>query len=354
MNLRTVQLLDFEAAANDGFVDWMTINDCSVLLSHSNKLISCGRDTRGEFVTDHVLFDRVTGLSVGADNTMWVASQHELWSLTDGLGLGELSPTGADRWMMCRTARFVGGVRPADLAPVGDDCWFVSVTLSAVCSLDQTFSAKVQWVPPFISAVRPEMRCRLTGLGIRDGLPTVVTSVSTADIAGGWTGHRVDGGVLVDITSNEILASGLSMPHSPRWYNDAWWLVQAGTGELGFIDDGKFVAVCRIDGFTRGLTIHADTALVGGSGSRWDELVEGLPVGDRLKTSGGHPASGVFMFDLRSGRAVGEMRLDGTAREVSDVAVLAGTRVEMSGPHGAVAQDWTTFPTDFDPSQSLV
>ena len=119
MSVRTVQLLDFEADANAGFVDWITRNDCSVVLSHSNKLLACGRDARDEVVVEHVLFDRVTGLSVGSDGTMWVASQHELWSMTNGLGPGDFSPTGADRWMMCRTARFVGGVRPADLAPIG-------------------------------------------------------------------------------------------------------------------------------------------------------------------------------------------------------------------------------------------
>ncbi len=349
----TVRLLDFEATADDGFTDLLARTNATVIVSHSNKLLGCGRDVSGRLVIDQVLFDRVTGACARDDGSLFVAAHHELWLMTDAVSPGDTSPTGAERWLMCRTARFVGGVRPADPSAVGDDCWFVSVTLSAVCSLDDTLSAKVRWVPKFISAVRPELRCRLTGLGVRDGVPAVVTSVSMADTPGGWEQHRLDGGVLIDITSDEIIATGLSMPHSPRWHNGVWWLVQAGTGELGYIDGDTFVAVARIDGFARGLSIVDGLGIVGGSGSRWDELVAGLPVGDRLKQSGNRPDSGAFAFDLGSGERVGALRLDGTAREVADIAVLRNTRnVELSSPRGNSAQDWTTFPTRVELSPS--
>lgn len=347
--LDTVRLLDFEASVDDGVRDFLDRTDVTIVASHSNKLVSCGRDQAGEPSVDQVQFDRVTGLGVGADGSLHVAAQHELWRMTDAVSPGSTSPTGADRWLMCRTARFVGNVRPADLLPTADDCWFVSVTLSAVCSLDDTLSARVRWTPPFISQIRPETRCRLTGLGSRDGVATVVTSVSTADTQGGWADHLVDGGVLVDMASGEVLAGGLSMPHSPRWHDGAWWLVQAGTGELGYVEDGRFVGVSRLDGFARGLSISHGVALVGGSGSRWDELVKGLPVGERLAATGSRPESGVFLFDLSSGRRIGALHLDGTAREIADVVVLPETRnVEMSAPRGSVAQDWTTFPVEVD------
>lgn len=347
--VRTVQLLDFEAITDDGFVDWLASTNQTVVVSHSNKLLAAGRTVRGALEINQAPFERVTGVSVAPDGSLVVAAQHELWRMTDSLSDGEASPTGADRWLMCRTARFVGGVRPADPVATSDDCWFASVALSAVCSLDDTFSAKVRWVPPFITEVRPETRCRLTGLGSIDGRPRVVTSMSTSNVAGGWTEHQLAGGVLIDILTDEVLAEGLSMPHSPRWHDGAWWLLQAGTGELGYIDAGRFVAVARIDGFARGLTISRGVGLVGGSGSRWDELVAGLPVGQRLQASGRRPDSGVFLFDLVSGRAVGEMRLDGTAREVADVVVLEHTRsAELSAPRSAVAQDWTTYPLDTD------
>jgi hypothetical protein len=42
-----------------------------------------------------------------------------------------------------------------------------------------------------------------------------VTAVSQSDVADGWRDHRQDGGVVIDVTTNEIVLEGLSMPHSP-------------------------------------------------------------------------------------------------------------------------------------------
>src|SRR5258706_7859295 len=146
-SVRTVQLLDFEADADAGFLDWLELTNQTIVVAHTNKLLGCGRDSRGQLAIEHVLFDRITGLCLRDDGNLIVAANHELWLMTDALSPGDTSPTGADRWLMCRTARFVGGVRPADPFAVDDDCWLVSVTLSAVCSLDETFSARAPWGP---------------------------------------------------------------------------------------------------------------------------------------------------------------------------------------------------------------
>jgi uncharacterized protein (TIGR03032 family) len=61
-------------------------------------------------------------------------------------------------------------------------------------------------------------------------------------VADGWRDRRVDGGCVVDVESNKIVATGLSMPHSPRWYHDRLWLLNSGTGFLGTSDphSGRF------------------------------------------------------------------------------------------------------------------
>jgi len=42
--------------------------------------------------------------------------------------------------------------------------------------------------------------------------------------------------------SSEIVASGFSMPHSPRLYDGKLWLLNSGAGEFGVVDpvDGTF------------------------------------------------------------------------------------------------------------------
>ena len=53
---------------------------------------------------------------------------------------------------------------------------------------------------------------------LKDGRPAYVTAVSESDVVDGWRDHRAGGGIVIDVNSNEIVARGLSMPHSPRWH----------------------------------------------------------------------------------------------------------------------------------------
>jgi uncharacterized protein (TIGR03032 family) len=57
--------------------------------------------------------------------------------------------------------------------------------------------------------------------------------VSQADVADGWRDKRIGGGCVMDIQTNEVVAAGLIMPHSPRWYRDKLWLLNSGTGDFG-------------------------------------------------------------------------------------------------------------------------
>ena len=69
---------------------------------------------------------------------------------------------------------------------------------------------------------------------------------------------------MIDVASNEIVANGLSMPHSPRWYRNQLWLHNSGTGEFGTIDlnTGKFQPVAFCPGYLRGLAFVGDYAVV--------------------------------------------------------------------------------------------
>ncbi len=67
-------------------------------------------------------------------------------------------------------------------------------------------------------------------------------------------------GLVIDVETSETDASGLSMPHSPRLYGDKLWILQAGTGEFGYIDadEGKFNLLCFLPGFAHGLSFNGD------------------------------------------------------------------------------------------------
>lgn len=115
---------------------------------------------------------------------------------------------------------------------------------------------------------------------MEDCKPRYVPCVSRSDVSDGWRDRRHNGGIVVDVATNEVVASNLSMPHSPRLHDGKLWLLNAGTGEFGLIDldSGAFPAVTFCPGFARGLAFVGDYAVVGLSKARDNRAFQGLPL----------------------------------------------------------------------------
>src|SRR5262249_34103409 len=82
-----------------------------------------------------------------------------------------------------------------------DELWFVNTRFSCLCTIDRAYSFVPRWRPPFITALAPEDRCHLNGLGLVDGRVRYVTALGETDAAGGWRANKKDGGVLLDVPS---------------------------------------------------------------------------------------------------------------------------------------------------------
>jgi uncharacterized protein (TIGR03032 family) len=152
-----------------------------------------------------------------------------------------------------------------------------------------------------------------------DGVARYVTALSETDIAGGWRELKGTSGVIVDITTNEIVASGLSMPHSPRWHDGRLWVLESGKGTLGTVDvaTGAVTTVATLPGFTRGLSFIGPYALVGLSQVR-ESVFSSLPITDQAAERN----CGVWLVDTRTGQIVGFLKFDGVVQEIFDVQVI--------------------------------
>jgi uncharacterized protein (TIGR03032 family) len=130
----------------------------------------------------------------------------------------------------------------------------------------------------------------------------------------------------MDVANDAIMARNLSMPHSPRLYDGKIWLLQAGTGEFGFIAPatGQFETVAFCPGFVRGLAFHGKHALVGTSLARTNQLFSGLPLEDGLAARNMAAECAVHVVALESGKIEHRLRLGGAVREFYEVAVLPG------------------------------
>ena len=156
-----------------------------------------------------------------------------------------------------------------------------------------------------------------------EGAPKYVTALGTCDEPGGWRQNKRDGGVLIDVASHEVVARGLSMPHSPRWYRDRLWLLQSGTGGLGTVDleTGKYESVVEFPGFTRGLDFLGPLAFVGLSQVRDSAVFSGIEIASRAERY-----CGVWIVNVETGQIVGFVQFEDAVQEIFAVQVLPQTR----------------------------
>ena len=209
---------------------------------------------------------------------------------------------------------------------------FVNTLFNCLATVSEQHSFIPLWQPPFISRLAAEDRCHLNGLAMQDGRPRYVTTVSQSDVVDGWRDRRQDGGCVIDVSSSEIILTGLSMPHSPRWYQGKLWLLNSGAGFFGYADleRGVFEPVTFCPGYLRGCAFIGNFAIVGLSKARGNKTFSGLALDENLRTRDAEPRCGLLVIDLRTGDIVHWLRLDGVVEELYDVAALPGVHRPMA------------------------
>ena len=183
------------------------------------------------------------------------------------------------------------------------------------------------WRPKFVKHYVPGDNCHLNGLAVRDGSVTYVTALGETDEPGGWRQNKRDGGILIDVASDEIIAKGLSMPHSPRWHNGKLWLLESGDGTIGTVDlaTGKYESIAQFPGFTRGISFLGPFAFVGLSQVRESAVFSGIPLVERLKKAE-ERTCGVWVLNIETGETIGFCRFEEGVQEIFAVEVLPGLR----------------------------
>jgi uncharacterized protein (TIGR03032 family) len=237
----------------------------------------------------------------------------------------KLEPAGKhDACFMPRVAHATGDIQIHEMAWVGDELWFINTTFSCLCTRSDGYSFRPRWRPSFVSHLAPEDRCHLNGLGLVDGRVRYVTALGETNTPGGWRANKRDGGVLIDVPSNEILVRGLSMPHSPRWYDGRLWLLQSGAGSIGTVDlaSGRYQPIAELPGYTRGLSFHGPLAFVGLSQVRESAIFSGIPLVERLQER----TCGVWVVNIHTGETVAFVKFEDAVQEIFAVEVLPGVQ----------------------------
>jgi len=237
----------------------------------------------------------------------------------------KLNPPGKhDSAFLPRHGHVTGNIDIHEMAFAGDELWVVNTRFSCLCTLDEQHSFVPRWRPWFVSGYAAEDRCHLNGLEVVDGKPKYVTALGTSDTAGGWRENKAGGGVLIDVENDEFVCRGLSMPHSPRWYQGKLWVLESGNGSLATVDieTGSLETVAELPGFTRGLDFIGPYAFVGLSQVRESAVFSGISLTERVSER----SCGVWVVDIRSGQIVAFLKFEDAVQEVFAVSVLQGIR----------------------------
>ncbi|HEX4792317.1 MAG TPA: TIGR03032 family protein [Humisphaera sp.] len=314
------------------FPSWLSELGFAIAFSayHVGKLFLVGADPHRSIAICERTFNRCMGLFSADSQTIWMGTKYQIWRFEDALQ-GTLHES-YDRLYVPRAGYTTSDLDVHDIAEEGNGrIVFANTRFNCLATLAERDSFAPVWQPPFINDLVSEDRCHLNGLALEDEHVRYVTAVSTSDVIDGWRERCRDGGVVMDVTSNQIVADRLSMPHSPRVYRGKLWLLNSGTGYLGSIDRarGTFEPLAFCPGYLRGLAFFADYAIVGLSKPRHNKTFGGLALSESLTSKGLQPQCGLHVIDLRSGDCVEWMRIDGDVEELYDVAVLPGVRNPM-------------------------
>jgi uncharacterized protein (TIGR03032 family) len=206
-----------------------------------------------------------------------------------------------------------GDIDIHEVCEVNGNIFFASSLLNSICVIKPNIvnNFDIFWTPSFITQkngkVPAEDRCHLNSFCLVDGKVKYACVVADTDVEGGWRDNRVGGGIIFDVETDEIVCTGLTMPHSLNYYNGVLYLLDSGTGRFGYINltepelGNRFKEICFIPGFLRGLKFIDTYAVIGMSMDRHEKLFSGLPLNDIMLNKKIHPRCGVKIVNIVTG-----------------------------------------------------
>ena len=330
-----------------GLSQFLARNQVSLAFTsyQTGRLYLIGHSPDGKLSLHEALYPQAMGV-VGDGQRIYLGTLTQIVRMENALGADQLANNVHDKLYVPRNMQTTGNIDIHEMGIRKDGKMiFINTKFSCLCEPSLTHSFKPIWKPKFISKLAPEDRCHLNGLAMKDGQPKYVSAVCKSDVVDGWRDRRHESGIIIDIDTDEIVAEGLSMPHSPRWYDGKLWVLNSGSGELGTIDPKtkKFVPFTFCPGFLRGLSFNNGHAFVTLSKPRHGRF-EGLDLDGKLKDKDADAWCGVQVISLATGDVAQWIRFDGAITELFDICVLPGVKNPLTlGPNSKEIQEFITY-----------
>ncbi len=312
------RLLEFETTGQW----WSTLSDSAITLlvtrEYEHLLLSMHvTDSSGPTVS-MMRMPHPSGLAIDqAHGVVHVASTRNpnqifdlmpLDGLLPRLDIDEVSLRGKPL-LPVRTRFYPGCLYIHDLAMIGDELHANSVGQNAIVRLSGSGAHERVWWPKCIETkngpVFGRNHLQLNSIAAGPTLEASFFSASTdemTDLRPGDPSFPVNRrGVIFSAVTREPIARGLTRPHSARLHKQRIWVENSGYGQVGYIDDGKFLSVANLPGWTRGLCFFKELMFVGTSRilPRFQQYAPGVDI--ELSRCGIH------VLDMKSGQSLGSI-----------------------------------------------
>jgi uncharacterized protein (TIGR03032 family) len=311
--------------------------NCSIGITtyQAGKLVFLSPKGRESLVQLPRTFDKPMGLAIDADaEKIALACKGEVVVFRNSTGLAQYypqSPNTYDALYMPRVIYKTSYLDIHDLEFGNDGMYAVNTLFSCISKIEEDYNFVPYWQPKFVTELVSEDRCHLNGMVMQNGKPRYVSCFNEGNTFQSWKKTLPDGGVLIDIESNEVIARDLSMPHSPRLINGALYVLLSGTGDLVKVDieSGKKEVVLNLGGFVRGMHYHEGFLFIGLSKIRRNSSSFGkLPISDKATYAG------VAIVHLETASLWGEIKYQTSVDEIYDVKIFKDkTRPSILNPY---------------------
>lgn len=321
--------------------------NCTLVIStyQAGKVIFISPKNKEHLVQLPRTFNKAMGIAV-QENKLGVATKDEIIVLANSTGLAKAypkKPNTYDALFMPRATYYTGQVDIHDLHWGNNTLWAVNTSFSCVCVIDDNYSFTPVWKPNFVSHLASEDRCHLNGMAMKDGKPLYVSALGKYDTPKGWRETIVNGGLLINMPTNEIIAKNLPMPHAPRLYNGNLYVLLSATGQLAQIEveTGKVNIIQQFSGFVRGMAKHGDYLFIGLSRLRKNSSTfRHLPIADKALWAG------IVVVHLPTGSIVGQLKYHASVDEIYDIQVLPNmVRPNILNTHTPMFKMGLSIPT---------
>ena len=317
------QLSPLSCVYSPNLPELLNYTNCTLIIStyQAGKIIFVSAIDTHNLIQLSFGFHRPMGIAATGDQ-LAVATRDTVEVLVDSPELSSADSTRFgmhDRLYVPQTTYFSGEVNMHDIAWGDDGLWGVNTLFSCLVLANNTLSFEPKWFPSFITDSVGEDRCHINGLALEEGKPRYVTALGESNIEKGWRRDKVSGGILIDVEKDEIVLRNLSMPHSPRIYDDALYFLLASTGELArtTLDAGSFEIIAQLPGFARGMARYQNYLFVGLSRLRKSSpTFADLPIAQRSLFSG------FVVLDLQSESIVATFKYENGCEEIYDIQII--------------------------------